>query len=573
LGGKKISPEKEQSKNNKSNIALIKELLKPHKTIRMAVHKDIMVTHLETTIMDTLVFQRLRRLKQLGLTNLVFPSANHTRFEHSLGVLHVADKIVNKINKNPYGTFLIDDEDLFIIRLCGLIHDLGNLPFGHTIEDEGGLFGPQWSDERFTYFLGDNSEIGKIILNYPALKKSFSNLKKNRLNPANVLNELIETLKNIELGTPEKLERPYIADIVGNTLCADLLEYSKRDPYFTGLELTYDERILSYLYLGNYHKKKRLVLRLIKPKTKEIRRDILSELMDLLRLRYSLAEKVYYHHTKAIASAMLISSVNALVQEGKLSSEQLFQMDDEILLNFLSSSGNKTSMNLVNSLRKRKLYKIVYDLTYSEMGIAKTEALKKSDLIQQLRDPKNRRKKEQTLERMNSSSTTILDKPGSIIIYCPSQKMGKKELETLVDWGKEISPLKDIGDKRIQGEIKTSITDKHEELWRMYVLVDSEISDIDRTHINGDCEELFGLASASEKYKVANHTDYIDRHADKWHRENPDAPELLWTEVEEIKIRVPTRGDAPGETISYDDFCINLTNLRTPEVDGKKEIE
>lgn len=75
---------------------LLGQLLAPDKTIRDAVHKDIFVTHLETSIMDTDDFQRLRRLKQLGFTNLVFPSANHTRFEHSIGTLYMTDYLIGE---------------------------------------------------------------------------------------------------------------------------------------------------------------------------------------------------------------------------------------------------------------------------------------------------------------------------------------------------------------------------------------------------------------------------------------------------------------------------------------------
>ena len=175
---------------------LIRELLAPHKTIRDAVHGDILVTRLETDIIDTADFQRLRKLKQLGLTNLVYPSANHTRLEHSLGTLFVAEHIIEKINKNPYPDFKIVSEDRFIIRLCALVHDLGNLPFGHTLEDEGGLFGFQWNDERIEKFLGDGSVIGKTILNFPILQK-LAKLGRERLSTRNVLNEIRKTLQSI----------------------------------------------------------------------------------------------------------------------------------------------------------------------------------------------------------------------------------------------------------------------------------------------------------------------------------------------------------------------------------------
>lgn len=541
---------------------LIKELLAPHKTIRDPIHGDILVTRLETDIIDTADFQRLRKLKQLGLTNLVYPSANHTRFEHSLGTLFVAEHIIEKINKNPYPDFKIGPEDRFIIRLCALIHDLGNLPFGHTLEDEGGLFGFQWSNERMKKFLGDGSVIGTTILNFPILQK-LAKFGHERLSPRNVLNEVRTTLQSIELKEIEGLSKPYIADIVGNTLCADLLDYTKRDTYFTlGKLSAYDERILAYLYITKHNGKLRLVLRLIKPRTKEIRRDVLSELMDLLRLRYSLAEKIYYHHTKMIASAMLISAVNSLAQEGRLTSEMLYGMEDDTLIEFMLSGGNAIAKHLISHLKERKLYKIVYDLAFSEEGIAQAETQKKKEIIAKLTDPKQRYNMERALETMNSSSNMIKENPGSIVIYCPKTKMGLKEIETLVNWGKEICPLKGIGDPRIQNEIKSSITDKHRELWKMYVLVDPEVPEIERSYLNGDCEELFGLPSTSEKYRVKPHTHYIDRYVQRWEKENPAEPRILADEVNTIKSGLTTHAGESDKTLDYRDFCLQIADLR-----------
>jgi HD superfamily phosphohydrolase len=547
---------------------LVEDLLAPHKTIRDAVHKDVFVTHLETMILDTQAYQRIRRLKQLGLTNLVYPSANHTRFEHSIGTLFMADHMIEKINKNPYAETKVGEEDRFIIRLLALVHDVGNLPFGHTLEDEGGLFDSQWSKARIDHFLSDSSEVGKVILNYPALKE-LSQLNKARFKPENVTREIRETLRCIEENKIEEMSRPYIADIVGNTLCADLLDYSKRDVYFTGLTSGYDERFLSYLYVTRYEGKYRLVLRLIKPKTGRIRRDVLSELMDLLRLRYSLAEKVYYQTTKMIASAMLISAVTSMVQERRLSASVLFGMDDDTLLEFLFSKGNAEAKHLTSHLRGRQLFKIVYDLSCGEEGIDKTETQRKLEIIEELTQPEKRYNKEKLLQNMSSSSSIVAQNPGAIIIYCPGRKMGMKEIRTLVDWKAAKGPLENIEDSRIRGEIKTSITDKHKELWRMLVLVDPQISESERNHVNGDCEELFGLPSASREYEVKPHKHYIDRYVDNWQKDNP-TEKLLVEEVNAVKAQLPTRGPEPSKAMTYKKFCSMLDDMRTK---GRDELK
>lgn len=564
---KKISDfAKGEVKKDEVRVAeLIRDLLLPHKTIRDAIHKDIFVTHLETMIMDTGDFQRIRRLRQLGLTNLVYPSANNTRFEHSIGTLFVADHMVEKINKNPFPDMTIGDEDRFIIRLCALLHDVGNLPFGHTLEDEGGLFDSQWSRSRIDHFLGNASDIGKVVLNYPVLKELYL-LGRARFKPENVINEIREILESIEEKRVDQLPRPYIGDIVGNTLCADLLDYSKRDIYFTGLTSGYDERFLSYIYVTRFEGKYRLVLRLIKPNTGHIRRDVLSELMDLLRVRYSLAERVYYQNTKMIASAMLISAVTSMVQGNRLNAETLYRMDDDTLLESMFSNGTDVAKHLVTHLRERRIYKIVYDLSYSKADITQNEAQKKLEIIEKLHRPEERYRKERMLESMSSSSSVMEGNPGAIAIYCPGGKMGMKEIEALVDWGKGIGPLKDIGNERIRSEIKTSITDKHEELWKMLVIVDPEVSEIERSYINGDCEELFGLPSDSEKYKTKLHTHYIDRHAAKYEKDKET--KLYRDDVAAIKAGLLTRGTERSELLSYDEFSREIDSLRAKNVNG-----
>lgn len=109
-----------------------KKLLNPFKVIRDAVHGDIWVTELETKVMDEEVFQRLRYLRQLGPTYLVYPSTHHTRFEHCLGTLFMADQIINAVIRNYenrhliLGTYLngkvsafsLDNRDIVLTRLA-----------------------------------------------------------------------------------------------------------------------------------------------------------------------------------------------------------------------------------------------------------------------------------------------------------------------------------------------------------------------------------------------------------------------------------------------------------------------
>src|SRR5689334_6223622 len=100
------------------------------KTIRDAVHGDIEFDALEMAVISSPEYHRMRGIRQLGLAYLIYPCAHHTRFEHSLGVAHMAGRIVDAINKNGGD---ISSEERGFARALALVHDIGHVPFGHTL--------------------------------------------------------------------------------------------------------------------------------------------------------------------------------------------------------------------------------------------------------------------------------------------------------------------------------------------------------------------------------------------------------------------------------------------------------
>ena len=93
------------------------------------------LTKVEKEIIHTPIFQRLHHINQLGLANIIFPTALHTRFSHSLGVLCIMDKLVTHI-REKYAEYLsIDDTEHQLLRLAALLHDIGHLPFSHSGEE------------------------------------------------------------------------------------------------------------------------------------------------------------------------------------------------------------------------------------------------------------------------------------------------------------------------------------------------------------------------------------------------------------------------------------------------------
>ena len=94
------------------------------KFIRDSVYGDISLTKFEEKIMDMPQFQRLRRIKQLGLISLIYPGANHTRFEHSVGTMNLGSKLATELD--------LSNDEIELIRVSSLLHDIGHGPFSHV---------------------------------------------------------------------------------------------------------------------------------------------------------------------------------------------------------------------------------------------------------------------------------------------------------------------------------------------------------------------------------------------------------------------------------------------------------
>ena len=105
--------------------------LRYSKQIYDNVHGYISITEHEMQLIDTPIFQRLREIKQLGPTYLVFPGATHTRFSHSIGTMFMMDLFA----KNTLRDVQVDDDTLQKLRIAALLHDVGHYPFSHTLEE------------------------------------------------------------------------------------------------------------------------------------------------------------------------------------------------------------------------------------------------------------------------------------------------------------------------------------------------------------------------------------------------------------------------------------------------------
>ena len=104
---------------------------------------------------------------QLGTAYLVYPGAVHTRFDHSIGTVHVAQRMIDAINRSfeldPAGSVQVSQEEARVVRLAALLHDVTHIPYGHNIEDQDGIFERHDSAYRYTRMLSPSRELGRVL--------------------------------------------------------------------------------------------------------------------------------------------------------------------------------------------------------------------------------------------------------------------------------------------------------------------------------------------------------------------------------------------------------------------------
>ncbi|HXN53880.1 MAG TPA: HD domain-containing protein [Candidatus Acidoferrum sp.] len=434
------------------------------KVIRDSVHGDIELSPEEMQLVHTRGFQRLNGCKQLGLSYLVYPAAKHTRFEHVLGVMELATRIAQRLGEHfPLGTGE-GDERMRILRLAALLHDIAHVPFGHTLEDEmpsipehdapSDASGESRMDSLASEVLQEsgNSEYVKPVLQ---VLRAISKSKEDR------------DLYGLVEGGEIRGDLLVLADIIGNTICADLLDYIKRDHMMTGIRATYDDRIFRYFATGDHEFQgksyKRLLIRLVK--NGRVRGDCLADLLDILKLRYNLSDKVLFHPKKCAADAMLIKAVAEL----GISESDLMKYSDDGLLD---TYGHRHP--LLKMLRSGTLLKPVF-VSRLEHVHCYNEQHDKNDLIEDLRtNPKLRTQVEKRIEK----ELGLPADRTSVLIFCPAPDMTLKPVRVLVQWKSgKIRRLNSITD---QDDVVTAkqvsiLQQIYPDLWKLYLLVLPEL--------------------------------------------------------------------------------------------------
>jgi|SRR5215470_4714613 len=392
--------------------------------IRDPVHGDISLSPRETAVLDCAAVQRLRGIKQLGAAHLVYPGAVHTRFDHSLGACAVAHRIVATLRRDDVEV-APDLEDL--IGAAALLHDITHVPFGHTLEDERRLFARHDKGSRLDGLLA--SELGAALARL-GMREGIADL----------------------LGAAPGSLPAWARDVVSSTIDADLLDYLRRDTYFTGLAHDYDDRVYQYFTVADG----RLALHMAKHGMD--RPDARSEVIQLLRMRYFLTERVYYHHTKVVAGAMISKAVELALDHGVLSEGALLDLNDWTLLDRLARAGVPSIAALIARLQRRDLFKRAYVISAHSVDPEERGAL-----VQRYHESRTQR------SAAEAALASALRCPvEEVIIYCPALTV-MKEAAARVTTSRGLRRLNDRSDAAFP-EI-SALEDRYANLWRLYVFV------------------------------------------------------------------------------------------------------
>ncbi|MGB9167937.1 MAG: HD domain-containing protein [Nitrososphaeraceae archaeon] len=308
------------------------------------IHRYIRFTELEREIIDTPVFQRLRKIRQLAGAHLVYPSAQHTRFEHSLGTMHLAGLAGQTLLDKGY----IEKKDqLECLRLAALLHDIGHGPFSHLFEEVLNGSGISTSSHE---------NMGKKIIRETIIKDILEKYGYDS-----------DCICNLSFGESPIM---FYNEIIAGGLSSDIMDYLPRDSFFTGVEygkIDYYRLISSFEVLSNGHL--------------GINKSAINSLESMLISRFQMFKAVYFHKTVRSAEVMLLHSLLLADRQLNFSDlsvdEYIEYTDDKTIDIILSLKNNDRAVKLAKDYKNRILLKCVYEKFLQNKGTSNNIKLTK----------------------------------------------------------------------------------------------------------------------------------------------------------------------------------------------------
>lgn len=299
--------------------------------IRDAIHGDISIEEeVIKQLIETKEFQRLRNIKQLGLTYLAFPTTEHSRFMHSVGVYYLVTQLLDVLEAKTGQAFEVKER--LALQIACLLHDLGHGPFSHTSEE---FFGFNHEDYTIKIIEDKDTEVNKVLTNYGE----------------SIIEEVVSFIKKTH-------HNPVLNSILSGTIDVDRMDYLMRDSFFAGV--SYGEidiqRIFNVIDIKDnsivFHEKG------------------VKALEDIIISRYNMFSQVYLNK-KALAYEVLVAEIlgelRTLVDsqfklpysiekvlpffEGNISVKDYLLADDLVFLTLINDLANLEDNEQTNYVR------------------------------------------------------------------------------------------------------------------------------------------------------------------------------------------------------------------------------
>jgi hypothetical protein len=372
------------------------------KVIHDPVHGSIRLSGLVLELVDTPEVQRLRGIKQLGLANLVFPGANHMRFEHALGTAYLVERLGHDLE--------LPEEELNLLLASAVLHDIGHPAFSHTLEYlMKDYLGKGHMELAGDILKGEESiqwEEELEILHKLGVPNAASVLSNHSISP--------DEVAGILLG---KHRKPYLGQIIHSDIDVDQMDYLMRDSHFTGVALGMIDvdRLRRTLIVH----KGRLAI-----ESKGI-----EAVEGFLTARALMFTSVYFHHAVRIAEMMLANAVeHSIEHQGAVTKENFYRMTDAELIEHLYAVPGYPR-EIITRLRYRRLFKTAYVEERKELTKAeKKRFLKTYGNWRHTRELQNEIADEAGLPR----GYVILDVP-IVDLIISEPRLGKVEIPALAD--------------------------------------------------------------------------------------------------------------------------------------------
>lgn len=319
--------------------------------VRDPIHGHISLDPVDFVILDSPPLQRLRGIAQLSFVDRIYPGANHTRFEHTLGVATLVSRVVRSLKEkqeridNPVAK--ITEEDVLSAKIAGYFHDIGHLPFSHALEP---LFEKFLESDYAKVGMKPGSNKPHELVGYLLITSSYISSLLRRLNKlcnVNLDPNFIAALSMGSKGVPA--ERSYLREIIHSEFDCDRMDYLLRDGYYCGVphasvdpeRLTETFTIVkrdSGVHLG-------------------VEESGLPSVESMYVSRSTMYITVYLHHTSRIIEGMILRAMYDLVEADNVVLPDLLKHNDGSLVEMMKWDGNKLTHSMIERLEFRRFFK------------------------------------------------------------------------------------------------------------------------------------------------------------------------------------------------------------------------